>query len=101
MCESCFYQKYKIIDEKLSVAESIRTYPSTYKGQINIDESTSDIINTGYYRDRDNALFKLKCYAVLFSKDVITEIEYTSRTESDGNYKYKTWMCEGKASNYI
>lgn len=98
VCKSCFDQAFRQLERQLQYAGDMECFPATYKGRVRVVSSTSEQIETGYYSNRDEALYVLKCRAALHSKNVVTQAHYDYKTESQGNYYYKVWRYTGAAS---
>ena len=119
ICKSCREEVITSEREKYSCAkeksEKIDAFPASYKGNMGVDQSTIKInVESGAYRDRDDALNELRLRAFLEGYNVVINFKWNRDTGTEdadsgyvesinyirGTHKYSVWSVIGSFAKY-
>jgi len=102
LCNECYkkeFEKVKSFNEKHKQAmqdkEYVDVYPIRYKNPPYLSGTEKTIIETDYYKDRDDAEISLRVSAAFLDCNIVFACEFISKKNRDGNYIYKTWQARG------
>lgn len=90
----CCETKHGNIDAVLSCVRKVRIYSINYKGRV-ASPRLSRLIETAYYRNKDDAEQALKFITVINGSDLVQSVTFNKDTGSNGNYKFSIWKGTG------
>lgn len=104
LCIDCWNKQIREFDNKyldsLERYKTVESFPKTYRGKIPINRNIPpDTIKSDYFRNRDDSLDQLKITALMHGYDVMYNVEWIKKTESEssesgkGTYYYSVWKA--------
>lgn len=84
-----------------AVNPEIEVWSINYKGKV--PEHSADVIalESGWYKNKDRAVWELKYLAnKKYKADIIYDLDFTSTTKGN-NYIFKIWQAKAKASKLV
>lgn len=104
LCDKCWAENINEFDAKYRNAvhaykKIVKIYPSTYKGNINLDRNVPITeIESDYHKARTDADKQLMVDAILLEYDIVVDVTHEKETRRrSGNYRYSVWKAVGKA----
>lgn len=102
-CEDCiklywqpYYDKY---DSAIKNRDDVKVYSKNYQGSIDYKAgSQKDVIETKYFKDKDDAMKMLKVTAHYLDCDIVYDLNWSHKKRSakkNSNYIYKIWSVAG------
>lgn len=109
-CNSCYKSEgLQAVEDRINDAlmnhHSVKTYSSNYKGNTGVNPVHFELIESSWYRDKDDCLKQLTVNARFMGRNTIDSIQYHKRTrqqDSDsgrGVYRYSEWTAAGRITD--
>jgi hypothetical protein len=99
LCPKCLEEKnkqYSNYDNALRSCHNVETISVNYKGYIKIIKgSEKDRIVTTFWKDKNDALISLKVSAAFINCNLIYDVRYETKEDSEGNYKFNRFSYSG------
>lgn len=98
-CGKCYDIKIKPVVDKIQDAlsnfQKVELFSENYKGEVAVPGSQKQMIQTVYFKDRDDTDKSLKLIASFIKCDLVYKVHYDKKKERKGNYDFTTWSATG------
>lgn len=87
-------QKHGDIHKAIQESSTVKVYSENYKGKVPLPKFSKKI-ETGYYRNKDDAEKALKFIAAISGAKLVQGVHQSREIGQDGNYKFSIWAYSG------